>query len=584
MEWVFHITKPSVLSRLEWQESTIILLLIPLLSIIALTPIIASLMILAPNLSKFSSRLLFSVLITISCLLLIDNFTYTLFSYYSGSFKNWFRYCYAVGLIIIFIYWYRKYPYIYELLDKWCEGLFIKIILITVISLSFYITISERDEESALLIATIKQPIRTPNIIILSSDGIDASRLPMYGYNRNTSPFIDSLLPDGLLVRNHLTNSANTTASVGALLSGKHPATTKLIFRPDIYRGIHKFQHLPGYLKKLGYHNYDISTRYYIDPFDLNMLDSFDAANSRTAINKKEGVISVIARNWHDAALFYQNVHHRIYERLMHIVNIKDAENVYLQVTQESNQMSGREKIDNVSDLIQNSPMPFFINTHFLGTHGPRFHPYKRKFSHNKIQDSDWDIDFYDDAILSFDGYVKEVINLLKVEGRYDNTIIIITSDHGQRWGIDEPIPLLIIFPKSEHQGIITTPTQRVDIAPTLLDYMGVTPPVWMEGNSLLQPMPSRYIITTRRTASSGKSGARHIKSPTPPYYTLGEVAISSCNTQYIFNLRANTILKSPLLNFIGNCNSLDLNKTSAKNQLILHLNQRDWDTSLLNK
>jgi len=143
---------------------------------------------------------------------------------------------------------------------------------------------------------------------------------------------------------------------------------------------------------------------------------------------------------------------------------------------------------------------------------------------------------------------------------------------------------LLIIFPKSEHQGIITTPTQRVDIAPTLLDYMGVTPPVWMEGNSLLQPMPSRYIITTRRTASSGKSGARHIKSPTPPYYTLGEVAISSCNTQYIFNLRANTILKSPLLNFIGNCNSLDLNKTSAKNQLILHLNQRDWDTSLLNK
>ena len=144
-------------------------------------------------------------------------------------------------------------------------------------------------------------------------------------------------------------------------------------------------------------------------------------------------------------------------------------------------------------------------------------------------------------------------------------------------------IPLLFLFPKSENKGVINTPSQRIDIAPTLLDYMGITPPEWMEGNSLLKPIPPRYLITTRRATSTGKKFARHVESPKAPYYTLGELAISSCDMQYVLKLRENNrILKLPILNFLGDCKALNLNETIAKEQMKLHLEQRNWDTSLL--
>lgn len=582
MEWLFHMTKPSVLSVLSFTENLTILLLIPLLALSAVLPVFFGLTLVNERASTLFIKLFWSAMVLMCSFLLIDNFTYTIFSIYSGSFQDWRRYIYIVVLAILSIYWFRKSETLFVFVSKECSRPKRPLIFVVVIVLSaFMVGISAKHEVTDNFLSNVGEPEKTPNILILSSDGIDASHLPAYGYHRQTAPFIDKLKQNGLLVNNHFTNSANTTASVGALLAGKYPTTTRVIFRPDIFRDAHRFQHLPGLLKKLGYNNYDISARFYVDPVDMNMRSGFDYANGRDVSARKQWAVNILGFYWSDAALFYENVSARIVERLMHIFNLSDAENVYLQVTHVDDHKD-RTRIDNLLELFENIEPPFFINTHLLGTHGAQFNPAKIQFSKGKEQQENWDNDFYDDAILTFDSYVQEVAEVLREKDFYEDTIIVITSDHARGWVISEPIPLLIAFPGAEHQGVLNTPSQRIDIAPTLLDYIGVAPPAWMEGNSLLQDLDNRFIFNTRRAESAGKEGRRYVPFPRAPYYTLGELSVSFCDRQYVWKLKEKEFFSQSISNFIGECESSDFSESEAKAAMKQHLNERGWDTSEL--
>ena len=94
--------------------------------------------------------------------------------------------------------------------------------------------------------------------------------------------------------------------------------------------------------------------------------------------------------------------------------------------------------------------------------------------------------DFYDDSILTFDHYLGEVLNALEQTGKINNTILVIYSDHPMRYNARHRVPLVIHFPNDEFAGRIETNVQNLDIAPTILDYLGVNQPTWMVGKSLL--------------------------------------------------------------------------------------------------
>jgi arylsulfatase A-like enzyme len=83
--------------------------------------------------------------------------------------------------------------------------------------------------------------------------------------------------------------------------------------------------------------------------------------------------------------------------------------------------------------------------------------------------------DFYDDAILNFDHQTEKIVEYLKENGEFDNTLLVIYSDHGQHWTITDKLPLIIHIPEDAYQGILTANTQNVDIAPTILDYMQIS-------------------------------------------------------------------------------------------------------------
>lgn len=103
----------------------------------------------------------------------------------------------------------------------------------------------------------------------------------------------------------------------------------------------------------------------------------------------------------------------------------------------------------------------------------------------------------YDDAIRTFDLSFAKIIRKIKENGLEQNTIVLVTSDHGQMLGehnllghilsMDKEeitIPLILRVPglKEQRSGQLT---QHIDIFPTLLELVGIPVPKGLAGISL---------------------------------------------------------------------------------------------------
>ena len=169
---------------------------------------------------------------------------------------------------------------------------------------------------------------------------------------------------------------------------------------------------------------------------------------------------------------------------------------------------------------------PFFLFFHFMDTHSvpvafenllpymtirdvDRFyHGLKDPLPEKKIRDGKWDLaayepellrKAYDSATFSLDFlHIRPLLSYLRDNGLAEDTMIIMTGDHGEELGEhggrehDSPfnevrhVPLLVVWP-----GVV--PTSRVvydqvnlmDIMPTVLDYAGLPAPELTQGMSL---------------------------------------------------------------------------------------------------
>lgn len=547
-EWLFFATKPSMFSVSTAFETFSVLAISPLL-LLAIGVVVLAIAAGALFLSRWEPLKLvellpvaFPVLIlTATEILMVENFTYTLFGFNVGSFDRIIPSIYALFFAAIFIW--NLWLFGRLMISPAGNLLMAAFPCLVVIScLMAFFTKSDVGSLSSSY-GDIDRSQTVPNILILSSDGVSASHMSIYGYHRKTTPFIESLSEESLVFENHFTNSERTTGSVASLFSGRLPTTTKLVFRPDIFKGVHVYQHFPGILRKLGYTLGDFSVRHYADPYDLNLRNGFHYANSRRLDEARN--LAFMPALWRTlfplSAFFLEQTFDRIENRVLYAFGIREFVDPYAAVMQLNHRSQGSdpERLADLFRFIGRTPGPFFAHVHLMGTHGPRFDPPISRFSRGKKQLRWYDDDFYDDAVLGYDTYVQSVVRFLKDSDQYQNTLLILTSDHGRAFSSQDPLPLIIKFPNADRRGTYSVTSQRIDIAPTLLDYLDVPVPEWMEGQSLLQDGldPRRAIFVSETIEMEEIEGWWRSKSPQPPFYTLGALILIVCEDWYELDL-----------------------------------------------
>ena len=122
------------------------------------------------------------------------------------------------------------------------------------------------------------------------------------------------------------------------------------------------------------------------------------------------------------------------------------------------------------------------FNTNTMGNEGSGLRSADLKPLHKRL---------YAAAVMDFDRQLGAILQQLRDEGKYDNTMIIISADHGrsftlnstwrvgdsieERWADVAHVPLIVKYPGQNQMQYVSEPRSSSQIAPTVLDVVGAT-------------------------------------------------------------------------------------------------------------
>lgn len=579
MEWVFFATKPSSVSNLPWFETLKMLILTG--GAMALFPLAGAFLFLL--FSRIIKRTIWhertvqagyiipAFVISVTALIMIDNFTYTVFKAGVISSKGTIRLAYAAGLILFFLWTIRSMAG-----NKWIRKRRASLLALGLMAVSItgftMIFFSDSPDLRNPYTGTVKGEY--PNIIILGADGLSAKYLSAYGYRFKTTPFLNELGDQALFAENAFPNASSTTASTASMLTGRESTEVQVFRYPDILSGRRSFEHLPGILKRHGYLTVQIGAPYYVDAGRLNLLGGFDRTHNQTIDLPALDVFLPMLGN-SPSMYFVRTIVERAYERLAHIFLNRPMMDAVTAVHDPAARISDEARVDLILDTLDRADRPVFIFTHMMDTHGPEFASGEYVFSTGPSSEK-WDVNNYLDAILTFDGNVKRIYDYLDQTGKLEDTILVIYTDHGFNYAINARIPILIRLPHDEHARHIKSNVQVIDVPATLLDYLGIPQPEWMSGTSLLidDPPAGRIIFST--TSGDPREFA-------PPFHQINILQGIVCNRWYRLHVRENIYNTGRIAAHTAGCDEASLPEDEEIHRVLLdYLDQHGYDTQSL--
>lgn len=341
------------------------------------------------------------------------------------------------------------------------------------------------------------------NILLVVLDAANPSRMSCYGNGRETTPHIDRLADEGVLFTRAYAQASWTVPSVASLFTSTLPITHKVWSRDRMLAD--KAFTLAEALKKKGFATCAITATSSASSLH-NLLQGFDRqielykwAPKDLQSGKRLGVV------W--AEDFIAPVKDWIQQ------NKNDKFFLYLHYIQPHTPYN---------------PPPPFADEIMQGYTGSvkRRRPIAPHFMDRDTMDHD-DIGFvqamYDANLEYVDFQLGEILEYFKESNLYENTVIVITSDHGEAflehgdfghssslYEEEVRIPLVIKFPgncdvKGKRMGSLV---QSIDIMPTLLDIHGLTGMTGgLQGKSLI-PLISGGEIPANRFVFASLSKA----------------------------------------------------------------------------
>jgi arylsulfatase A-like enzyme len=355
-----------------------------------------------------------------------------------------------------------------------------------------------------------------PNILLVGSDTLRADRLNAMGYRRFLTPNIDRVVARGTLFTDCYVPCARTAPSIVSMLSGTWPHRNGIrdtFVTPEETRL--PVPSLPAILKQAGYRSAIVGD------WAASDATKFDFGFDHADLPSDQWNIKFLLRQGPKdlrlfLSLFTQNRFGKTFlPEVYHLGGIPLTEEV------------GRDTRRMIRRLAAEEA-PFFLMSFMATTHPPftSKYPYyamysdpayrgESKFGMAKLRDpweiirrqgeprSEFDleqiIDLYDGCVKSFDDEVARILDYVDESGLGQNTIVVIFSDHGfeffehETWGqgnsaigdFSARVPIIIADPRIAQPETVRDVVRTVDIAPTLLELVGLPIPGSVEGVSL---------------------------------------------------------------------------------------------------
>ena len=301
------------------------------------------------------------------------------------------------------------------------------------------------------------------NVIIITIDSLRADHLPLYGYTRPTTPFLSQLHQQGQLRRVEFATSTCAESNCGILST---------LFSKTLRHQVAEDFNLFALLKDQGYDTHFV------------LSGNHDWMGQR-AMYGDEHTSYFDGRNstrygWND-------------DRLL---------------------VEGLERIG-----AYRRPSFFFfhlMSPHIIGHKDERYRIYQpavATLSMRALFGGEYDrasiVNSYDNGIVEADATIRDLFTVLDRKGYLRNSIVVILADHGEalgerannmyghvNWLYQETIriPMLIYDDSATVYNGLAFGTQ-LDVAPTVVDRLGLTIPADWEGVSLLRAAAPRQTM-----------------------------------------------------------------------------------------
>jgi arylsulfatase A-like enzyme len=309
-------------------------------------------------------------------------------------------------------------------------------------------------------------PARVRGVLVVSIDTLRRDHVGLHGYPRPTTPRLDTLGAEAVVFDDAVSVSSWTLPAHLSMFTSLTPAAHGGVDRRHGYD--RRIPTLPEALRRAGFATHAVTSHLYLsEAYGLDAgFDTLDYAYDRKAID-----------------------------------------------------VAGRaiEALDRIGDR------GFFLFLHFYDPHRP-YAPPPRALRHfetgyaGSVSGAAWDltpeqmpaadlahlIALYDGEIRFADAQLGRVLDHLRRRGLDSRTLVIVTSDHGEEFGehgnwehqytlYEElvRIPLVVRAPGRRPRR---EPAQAslLDVAPTVLDALGLPPLPGQRGRSLLGPLGPR--------------------------------------------------------------------------------------------
>jgi arylsulfatase A-like enzyme len=344
---------------------------------------------------------------------------------------------------------------------------------------------------------------RRPNILLISLDTLRPDRLGCYGAEPSHSPHLDALAAQGLRFESAYSTSSYTLPSHGSLLTGQYPAFHGAVDVTDTLDPA-RSPLLADLFARAGYVTAGFTGGGYVSS-EYGFAQGFDRYSHNDpvwAVDTLRGAMLLQTMSWERMPLSPE------------LLRRYDVRSV-------------TEWLSRRSDGV---PFFLFLHTYIVHNYAPseeflRSHDllgragddsFERPFNHKDRERFNQGeeislaavqgqyLPYYDATISTADAFVGQVMAALAAAGLADDTMVVVTSDHGEEFGEhaffghgetlyddNTRVPLIVRLPANQAGAagqVLSDPVSLVDIAPWVLEVAGLQPDERMSVSPPLGP------------------------------------------------------------------------------------------------